>query len=111
VILETQFEPKRNKDFKKFLEQIGIDPNDKMTVLNGIMAVFAGKALDGDIVAAKFLLDVAGYSLSAKERLAKIKLLERMANPEDAEALAKVKPPINLDEIDEEARKLGIYDG
>lgn len=77
--------------------------------MNGIISVFASKALDGDIVAARFVFDVAGYTLYAKEKIAKIKLLERMANPEDGAELAKAKPPVSLAEIDAEARKLGIY--
>lgn len=55
-------------------------------------------------------MDVAGYTLYAKERIAKIKLLERMASAEDGDTPQKEKPPMNLAEIDAEARKLGIYD-
>ncbi len=107
TILDTRFKP--NQNLKKALKGIGIDTSDKISLLEGILSVFSGKALSGDIVAAKFVMDVAGYSLYAKERIAKIKLLERMATIEDDAPLEKEKPPMNLAEIDAEARKLGIY--
>lgn len=108
TVLDTRFKP--NQNLKKALKGIGIDTSDKISLLEGILSVFSGKALSGDIVAAKFVMDVAGYSLYAKERIAKIKLLDRMASADDCGTEQKEKPPMNLAEIDAEARKMGIYD-
>lgn len=107
TILDTRFKP--NQNLKKALKGIGIDTSDKISLLEGILSVFSGKALSGDIVAAKFVMDVAGYSLYAKERIAKIKLLDRMATIEDGSPVDKEKPPMSLADIDAEAKKLGIY--
>lgn len=107
TVLDTRFKP--NQNLKKALKGIGIDTSDKISLLEGILSVFSGKALSGDIVAAKFVMDVAGYSLYAKERIAKIKLLDRMATPAVVDGQENEKPPINLTEMETEARKLGIY--
>ena len=82
-VLDTKFKP--NQNLKKALKGIGFDVSDKITLLNGILAVFSGKALSGDIVAAKFVFDIAGYTLNSQERVAKIKLLQRMAESGDDE--------------------------
>ena len=65
-VLDTKFKP--NQNLKKALKGIGIDVSDKISLLNGILAVFSGKALSGDIVAAKFVFDIAGYTLNSQER-------------------------------------------
>lgn len=106
-VLDTKFKP--NQNLKKALKGIGFDVSDKITLLNGILAVFSGKALSGDIVAAKFVFDIAGYTLNSQERVAKIKLLQRMAEPTANDEVNDNKPVANLAEMEAEARKLGIY--
>lgn len=106
TILDTRFKP--NQNLKKALKGIGIDTSDKISLLEGILSVFSGKALSGDIVAAKFVMDVAGYTLYSKERIAKIKLLERMAEDGGGEEIVE-KPKMDLAEISRQARELGIY--
>lgn len=105
-VLDTKFKP--NQNLRKALKGIGVDVSDKISLLNGILAVFSGKALSGDIVAAKFIFDVAGYTLNSQERIAKIKLIQRMAEPETGEVVVE-KPKMDLVEIDRQARELGIY--
>lgn len=106
-VLDTRFKP--NQNLKKALKGIGIDVSDKISLMNGILAVFSGKALTGDIVAAKFVFDIAGYTMYSQEKAAKIKLLQRMAEPERGE-IAIEKPKMDLVEINKQARELGIYD-
>lgn len=106
-VLDTKFKP--NQNLKKALKGIGIDTNDKISLLNGILAVFSGKALSGDIVAARFVFDIAGYTMYAQEKKAKIKLLQRMAEQGAPEEQDSMRPKADLIEIDKEARKLGIY--
>lgn len=106
-VLDTKFKP--NQNLKKALKGIGIDVSDKISLLNGILAVFSGKALSGDIVAAKFVFDIAGYTLNSQERVAKIKLLQRMSEPAANDDVNDNKPVANLAEMEAEARKLGIY--
>ena len=106
-VLDTRFKP--NQNLKKALKGIGIDVSDKISLMNGILAVFSGKALTGDIVAAKFVFDIAGYTMYSQEKAAKIKLLQRMAEPERGE-IAIEKPKMDLVEINRQARELGIYD-
>jgi hypothetical protein len=105
-VLDTKFKP--NQNLKKALKGIGIDVSDNISLLNGILAVFSGKALSGDIVAAKFVFDIAGYTLNSQERAAKIKLLQKMAEPERGDEIVE-KPKMDLVEIDRQARELGIY--
>lgn len=105
-VLDTKFKP--NQNLKKALKGIGIDVSDKISLLNGILAVFSGKALSGDIVAAKFVFDIAGYTLNSQERVAKIKLLQRMAEGGDDERNVE-KPAMDLVEINRQAKELGIY--
>lgn len=105
-VLDTKFKP--NQNLKKALKGIGIDVSDKISLLNGILAVFSGKALSGDIVAAKFVFDIAGYTLNSQERVAKIKLLQRMAESGDDEGSVE-KPAVDLVEINRQAKELGIY--
>ena len=104
-VLDTKFKP--NQNLKKELKGIGFDVSDKITLLNGILAVFSGKALSGDIVAAKFVFDIAGYTLNSQERVAKIKLLQRMAESDDEGSVEK--PAMDLVEINRQAKELGIY--
>lgn len=106
-VLDTMFKP--NQNLKKALKGIGIDTSDKISLLHGILAVFSGKALSGDIVAAKFIFDIAGYTMYSQEKAAKIKLLEAMAKPGNLDQEGSGKPLIRLEDIDAEARKLGIY--
>lgn len=106
-VLDTRFKP--NQDLKKALKGIGIDVSDKISLMNGILSVFSGKALTGDIVAAKFVFDIAGYTMYSQEKAAKIKLLQRMAEPDRGE-IAIEKPKMDLVEINRQARELGIYD-
>ena len=106
-VLDTMFKP--NQNLKKALKGIGIDTSDKISLLNGILAVFSGKALSGDIVAAKFIFDIAGYTMYSQEKAAKIKLLEAMAKPGNLDQGGSGKPLIRLEDIDAEARKLGLY--
>ena len=106
-VLNTKFRP--NTNLKRALKGIGIDTKDKISLLNGILAVFSGKALTGDIVAARFVFDIAGYSMYSQEKAAKIKLLSRMATPDGKEELENLKPKADLDEINRQARELGIY--
>lgn len=106
-VLDTMFKP--NQNLKKALKGIGIDTSDKISLLNGILAVFSGKALSGDIVAAKFIFDIAGYTMYSQEKAAKIKLLEAMAKPGNLDQKGSGKPLMRLEDIDAEARKLGIY--
>lgn len=106
-VLNTKFKP--NQNLKKALKGIGIDVKDKISLLNGILAVFSGKALTGDIVAAKFVFDIAGYTMYSQEKAAKIKLLQRMATSGSPDGNVNDKPVMNLAEMDAEARKLGIY--
>lgn len=106
-VLDTMFKP--NQNLKKALKGIGIDTSDKISLLNGILAVFSGKALSGDIVAAKFIFDIAGYTMYSQEKAAKIKLLEAMAKPGNLDQEGSGKPLMRLEDIDAEARKLGIY--
>jgi hypothetical protein len=61
------------------------------------------------MVAARFVFDIAGYSMYSQEKAAKIKLLSRMATPEGKEELENFKPKADLDEINRQARELGIY--
>lgn len=105
-VLDTKFKP--NQNLKKALKGIGIDVSDKISLLNGILAVFSGKALSGDIVAAKFVFDIAGYTLNSQERVAKIKLLQRMAESDACEGSVE-KPAMDLVEINRQAKELGIY--
>lgn len=105
-VLDTKFKP--NQNLKKALKGIGIDVSDKISLLNGILAVFSGKALSGDIVAAKFVFDIAGYTLNSQERVAKIKLLQRMAEGDAGEGRVE-KPAMDLVEINRQAKELGIY--
>lgn len=105
-VLDTKFKP--NQNLKKALKGIGIDVSDKISLLNGILAVFSGKALSGDIVAAKFVFDIAGYTLNSQERVAKIKLLQRMAEGDAGEGSVE-KPAMDLVEINRQAKELGIY--
>lgn len=106
-VLDTMFKP--NQNLKKALKGIGIDTSDKISLLHGILAVFSGKALSGDIVAAKFIFDIAGYTMYSQEKAAKIKLLEAMAKPGNLDQEGSGKPLMRLEDIDAEARKLGIY--
>lgn len=106
-VLDTMFKP--NQNLKKALKGIGIDTSDKISLLNGILAVFSGKALSGDIVAAKFIFDIAGYTMYSQEKAAKIKLLEAMAKSGNLDQEGSGKPLMRLEDIDAEARKLGIY--
>lgn len=106
-VLDTRFKP--NQNLKKALKGIGIDVSDKISLMNGILAVFSGKALTGDIVAAKFVFDIAGYTMYSQEKAAKIKLLQRMAEPDRGE-ISIEKPKMDLVEINKQARELGIYD-
>ena len=106
-VLDTRFKP--NQNLKKALKGIGIDVSDKISLMNGILAVFSGKALTGDIVAAKFVFDIAGYTMYSQEKAAKIKLLQRMAEPDRGE-ISIEKPKMDLVEINRQARELGIYD-
>ena len=107
TVLDTKFKP--NQNLKKALKGIGIDTSDKISLLNGILAVFSGKALSGDIVAAKFVFDIAGYSMYSKEKAAKIKLLQQMAKPAGSDSGTNEKPKLDLIEMDRQARELGIY--
>lgn len=106
-VLNTMFKP--NQNLKKALKGIGIDTSNKISLLHGILAVFSGKALSGDIVAAKFIFDIAGYTMYSQEKAAKIKLLEAMAKPGNLDQEGSGKPLMRLEDIDAEARKLGIY--
>lgn len=106
-VLDTMFKP--NQNLKKALKGIGIETSDKISLLHGILAVFSGKALSGDIVAAKFIFDIAGYTMYSQEKAAKIKLLEAMAKPGNLDKEGSGKPLMRLEDIDAEARKLGIY--
>ena len=106
AVLDTQFKP--NKNLKKALEGIGFDVKDRISLLKGILAVFSGKALSGDIVAAKFVFDIAGYTLNSQERVAKIKLLQRMTETGEGEETVE-KPALDLSEISRQAKELGIY--
>lgn len=106
-VLDTMFKP--NPNLKKALKGIGIDTNDRISLLNGIIAVFSGKALSGDIMAARFVFDIAGYSMYSQEKAAKIKLLEQMAEQSKMNVNENRKPEIDIAEIDRQARSLGIY--
>lgn len=78
--------------------------------MSGIISVFAGKALSGDLKAAKFVLDLAGYSLNAKEQIARIKSLEKMINAEEINS-QDIEEAVSIEDIRAEANKLGIYGG
>lgn len=108
-VLDTMFKP--NPNLKKALKGIGIETNDRISLLNGILAVFSGKALSGDIMAARFVFDIAGYSMYSQEKAAKIKLLEQMAEQSKMNVNENEKEVVDIAEIDRQARALGIYDG
>ncbi len=105
-ILATKFAPP--EDMRQALEQIGIVCGDRMTIASGIMSVVSGKALGGDLGAARFVMDIAGYSPESKERLAKIRVLEKSVESFGEECRQLAAPGIQ--EIETEAERLGVYD-
>lgn len=108
AILSIKFTPV--EELKIALNSIGIDTTKELTIMSGIIAVFAGKALSGDLKAARFILDLAGYSLNAKEQMARINSLEKMVNAEMIDSQS-IEEQVSLDDIRAEANKLGIYGG
>lgn len=108
AILSTKFTPVEG--LKNALNSIGIDTTKELTIMSGIISVFAGKALSGDLKAARFILDLAGYSLNAKEQIARIKSLEKMVNAEIIDS-QPTEESVSIDDIRAEANKLGIYGG
>lgn len=108
AVLSTKFTPVEG--LKNALNSIGIDTTKELTIMSGIISVFAGKALSGDLKAAKFVLDLAGYSLNAKEQIARIKSLEKMINAEEINS-QDIEEAVSIEDIRAEANKLGIYEG
>lgn len=105
-VLDTRFSPPPK--LRAALESLGLCKGDTVTVAAGILSVISGKALSGDLKAARFVLDVAGYTADAKERLAKAKALERMLDGGVPAATPSAVP--SAEEIDSEAKRLGVYD-
>lgn len=105
-VLDTRFSPPPK--LRAALESLGLCDGDKITVAAGILSVISGKALSGDLKAARFVLDVAGYTADAKERLAKARTLERMLDRDGDMPTPTIAP--SAEEIDSEAQRLGVYD-
>lgn len=107
-VMKSKFQP--TDSFKAILEGMGIDTNEKTDVMTGIVAIFSHKAINGDLNAARFVIDIGGLNLESEERLARIEALDTMTdqNMEGMDGGDGKEPP-NLEEIDKQARALGIY--
>lgn len=96
------------------LYKVGIDATKKVSAMEGILGVFTAKALGGDIKAARFILECGGWSLDAQMKKAKVQMLNSMAdNPEKVileNTSDRPQPTSNLDEIQAEAERMGLYD-
>lgn len=105
VVLNSKFTP--HDSIKQILDTIGIDSSSGTMVKVVILSRIAMDAMNGDIRAARFLFDVAGWSNDAKEQKAKTKAIEKVANAEVA--TTQELPPLDINAIEIEANKLNIY--
>lgn len=106
-ILETEFSPPPK--MRATLNSLNLCLDDRISVTAALVSVFAAKGMTGDQKAAQFVLGLAGKTPEARERLAKAKTMEKMLEGVmPAENTAGSLP--DPDEIDREARRLGIYD-
>lgn len=109
AVLGALFKPEG--DLKEALASVGITPEgDKFTLMAGILAVHAGRALNGDLNSAKWVFDVAGITLNAKEQKAKIKALRKQVEPAAVEAVVVKGPEIPTEEINESLKNMGVFD-
>lgn len=94
------------------LYNVGIPVTDKMSAIEAIIGVFTAKAMSGDLKAAYFVMDCAGWTLQSRERKAHARLLENMADDPSKVILEEngfKEQKSSLEEIEAEARKMGIY--
>lgn len=107
-VFKSKFDP--TGDFKDILEGMGIDSSEKTDVQTGIITIYAYKALNGDISAARFLIEIGGLGLDSEEKLARIDSLEMLNEQAKGGAVDESDKNVpNLDDIYREAKKLGIY--
>lgn len=104
-LLGTRFTPSPN--MTNALRKVGIELGDRVTLAAGILSVVSGKALTGDLKAARFVMEIAGYTPDAKERIAKTRTLERMLEG-NADGPALPETP-SLSDMEAEAERMGVY--
>lgn len=109
AVLGVIFRPEG--DLKEALARVGITPEgDELSLMAGILAVHAGRALNGDLNSAKWVFDVAGITLNANEQKAKIKALRKQVEPAAVEAVVVKGPEIPTEEINESLKRMGVFD-
>lgn len=102
-----------NGKLAEILYKVGINTNDKTSAAEGIIGVFTAKALSGDLKAAQFVFDSAGWSGNAQVLMARVNAANTMiANPEATvlEAPKRSEHLLDLREIDAEAARMGLYE-
>lgn len=98
-------------DLKEALASVGITPDgDELSLMAGILAVHAGRALNGDLNSAKWVFDIAGITLNANEQKAKIKALRKQVEPAAVEAVVVKGPEVTTEEINESLKHMGVFD-
>lgn len=98
---------------KSALKQMGVDTSKPLNVMTISMARVAYRAMNGDIKAFRFLLDIAHMSPNAIFDIGKIQVMQQNLelktptdNVQDAEV---VESNVDTKKIEEEYRKMGIY--
>ena len=98
---------------KSALKQMGIDTSKPLNIMTISMARVAYRAMNGDLKAFRFLLEMAHMTPQSIVELAKVQLAKQgldmkdpMQNVEEAEV---VETDRDTTEIEAEVRKMGIY--
>ncbi len=97
----------------ELLRRAGLDTGNPVTAREAIVGVFVAKAIEGDLKAARFVLDLSGVTDAAAEKRARIAFMEA-----SAEAQRPVAPPGQTDLFDvptpdamrAESERMGIYE-
>lgn len=85
---------------------------DRATALEAVIAAVLVKAIKGDLKAASMILDLAGATSDAAEKLARIEVLKMTAKNGGLSAADAVKasaPPVDPADLEAEAERLGVY--
>lgn len=106
-ILKTRFNPTGR--LADVLYEAGVKATDKISIYYGIFAVQAVAALHGSLASANFILENYGLTPNARERLAKVAALEKMAEKPEAFTLQEMTE-ITPQQLRSEAEKMGVYE-
>lgn len=106
-ILKTRFNPTGR--LADVLYEAGVKADDKISIYYGIFAVQAVAALHGSLSAANFILENYGLTPTARERLAKVAALEKMADKPEAFTLQQVTE-VTPAMLRAQAEQMGVFE-